>query len=297
MSLQDIIDETKAKIEEINVAEEKKEDSPEPEREAEKDPEKEPEEENNEAEDQEADEKQDDAEAEGDPEEKEAKEEAKKDEEPLDDKGFARLRREKAALEKKLKDAEAKIANPDGEEKEADASTGMNEEFLDIIQERRIEKATREFAVLEEDFKKNVSDFDDISNGYKAALYQSLRLQNPRRSHVELLEDTKNVLLNKAGMYIKQGLDPIQEMYEEAKSLGFKAISKEEAKDDEGNEDPEIKPDLDKIAKNKKKNAGMVGGKGAGAGGQLTRESAADMTSGEWMRLPAAEKKRILSGG
>jgi len=92
---------------------------------------------------------------------------------------------------------------------------------------------------------------------------------------------------------MQKGLDPIEEMYHEAKELGYsappKAVEQEEKK--------EIKPDLDKIAANRARNAGTAAAKGTGTSGQLTGSTAATLTAKEWAALPKAEKDRILNGG
>ena len=210
----------------------------------------------------------------------------------LDSTGYAKLRRELAAEKKLRAEAEAKLVNPDAKAVEVDQSEVVNQEVNDLLQERRLQKASQEFADLEEGFKANVPDYDGISNAYKSALYQSIRMQNPRKTHVQLLEDTRNTLLYKANGYINSGLDPIQELYEEAKSLGITPVAAEtEAKAEV------LKPNLSNVAKNKAKNAGMVAAKGSGAGGQLTREGAVDLTAGEWSKLSAGEKARLLSNG
>lgn len=230
----------------------------------------------------------------------ETKEEAKKEEpkveakkeEPIDDAGYARLRREKAAAEKRAKEAEEKLnkkVNPEAEEENP-----LNREVLDLIQQNRVQKAEREFIVLESDFASKTPDYHDVSNGYKEALYQSLRIQNPRKSHPELLELTKNTLLMKAGDYAARGFDPIEEMYQEARSLGFKKVEKQAAEAVEEKEEPK-KASLDAIARNKARNAGMAAAQGnKGGGGQLTAESLAGMSTAEFMKIPKAERDRAL---
>lgn len=229
-----------------------------------------------------------------DPPKEEAKDETKdepKPEEKLEDKDYARIRRENAALKKKLEEKQAPK-----EEASEDNQEAINRVLVDVIQTVQEQKAEREFANLETSFAENNADYHDVSNQYKVALYQSLRLQNPRESHASLLEKTKKSLLIKAGTYMSEGLDPIQEMYEEAKSLGFKATPKQEEKE-EVKEEKEIKPDMAKVAANRARNAGTVGAKGAGGNGTMTRAAAADMPVHEWAKLPAAEKKRLLGGG
>lgn len=230
------------------------------------------------------------------------KEEAKKEEvkaekkedakEPTDDAGWARLRREKAAAEKRAQEAEEKLqkkAEPN-EEKE----NPLDNELLDLIKRNRVEKAEKEFISLEGTFAAATPDYHDVSNGYKEALYHSLRIQNPRKGHGELLDMTKNALLHKAGEYASKGLDPILEMYEEARSLGFKKVEKQVKEEVETKEEKK-RPDLDNVARNKARNAGMAAAQGAKqGGGQITAEAASTMTTQEWSKIPQAERMRII---
>lgn len=209
----------------------------------------------------------------------------------LDSTGYARLRRELAAEKKLRAEAEARN-NPSEQSVEIAQDDHVNSEIADIINDRKYQKASEEFASLEEGFKSNVPDYDAISNGYKTALYQSIRVQNPEKSHSELLRETRDTMLRKAGTYVNKGLDPIQELYEEAKALGIKPIASEQEEKEEI-----VKPDLKNIAKNKAKNAGTIGAPGSGTGGQLTQEGAASLTTAEWSKLSAAEKTRLMSGG
>jgi len=216
----------------------------------------------------------------------EPKEEAK--EEKPDASAFARMRRELAAAKKEAEELKQKLSKP-VEEPEDNYDPAVAE-LQAIFEERQIAKATEEFVILEENFKQSVPDYEDVSNAYRAAIYQSLKIQSPYKSHTELLRDTKTTLLKKAGTFVNQGLDPILELYEEAKSLGIRPQAKapvvEEAK----------KPSLDTIAKNKSRNSGMMGAGGDGTGGQLTAETASGLTVSEWSKLPANEKRRLMGG-
>jgi hypothetical protein len=227
----------------------------------------------------------------------EVKEEPK---EQLDDSGYARLRREKAAAEKlarekeqELADLRAQLAAKQEPAQEVEAPQ-LPPELQSIIEKERYNQAGREFNAYEDQFRRKTPDYDDVSNAYKQALAQSIKIQNPRISVDELIEKTNETLLKKAGSYLRAGFDPIEEMYHEAKELGFKAIPKEAPKEEPAKD---LKPDLAKVAANKARNAGTAGAKGAGERGQITLAAAADMNVMEWANLPAAEKKRILAGG
>lgn len=227
------------------------------------------------------------------------------EEKKLDDAGYARLRRE-AAANKKLAEENKRRAeelerenaslrergtSDSGKEAERATSSEVPSELIDIIERERVLKAAREFTQLEENFKRSApEDFEGVSSAYKAALYQSIRVQNPRMGHEELLEATHKSLLLKASNYLNAGYDPIEELYEEAKALGFKAQPQEEKRE------VERKPDLNKVAMNRKRNAGMAVSKGDAGLPQHTKKSATELTVAEWARLPVAEKQRLLYG-
>lgn len=216
-------------------------------------------------------------------------EEKKEEEEKPDAAAFARMRRELNALKKQKTEKKEEVAE--------DPQKQVNDALVEVIQTVREQKAEKEFAILESSFASQTPDYNDVSNQYKAALYNSLRLQNPRKSHAELLDMTKQSLLIKAGGYVNDGLDPIQEMYEEAKMLGFKVLPKEQPKEEAKEEEPkELKPDPAKLAANRARNAGTAGAKGAGGEGQITRAAAAELSVKDWMKLPASEKARLLGG-
>lgn len=232
------------------------------------------------------------------------KEEPVKEEpEKLDDSGYARLRREKAAAEKLAREKEQELADLKAQlaaKQEPLDQPQFTEQYIppelqSIIEKERYNQAGREFNAFEDQFRRKVLDYDDVSNAYKQALAQSIKVQNPRISTDDLIERTNLALLKKAGAYLNQGFDPIEEMYYDAKEyLGIKAAPKEVAKEEPAKD---LKPDLSKVAANKARNAGTAGAKGAGERGQITLAVAAEMSVKEWASLPAAEKKRILAGG
>jgi len=213
--------------------------------------------------------------------------------EELDDAGYARLRREKAAAEKRAREAEERLAALQTRETQEVVETQIDPAINELIEEVRINKAGREFNNLEAEFSQTTPDYEDVSNAYKAALYQSIRVQNPSMRHEQLLEETNKKLLYKASQYLNRGFNPIEEMYYEAKTLGFKARPKEV----EQKEEKVLKHDLSKIAANKARNAGTAAAKGAGDRAELTLAVAAELPAHEWAKLPASEKRRLLNGG
>jgi hypothetical protein len=232
------------------------------------------------------------------PKEPEPKEEKKEEAEEPDSGAFARLRREAAASKKKaeeLAEENARLkARPETQTESpakpvAEQSVELPPVLTKIIEREQMNEAGREFNQLEDNFRQKTPDYDDISNAYKAGLYQSIRIQHPKLTHEQLLEETNRTLLVKAGTLMNEGYDPIEEMYHEAKNLGFKPLPKEEQQ-----EEPAPKVNLAKLAANRSRNAGTAGAKGNGAQPNLTRKAASELTTAEWARLPKEEKKRLL---
>jgi len=225
------------------------------------------------------------------------KEEVKEDPEPKD---FAKMRRDANAAKKEAEDLRNEVARLKAErespaEKEVEVPTiELPAEITSIVERDRYERAGREFARLEESFKRTApEDFEDVSTQYKNALMQSIRIQNPRMGHEELLEATTKQLLHKASQYMNSKHDPIEEMYYEAKELGFKAVPKEA----EVKETEKKTPDQAKLAANRERNAGTTATSGQGGAVKVTREAASNYTPAEWMKLPKEEKARLLRAG
>ncbi len=291
MSLKDVIEETKKQLEQVtNVETENQEEIKQDDKETSGSDEAE-----------ETDKSESDQKVEEKTNKEEPKEEVEKKEEAAAKKEesaeFARLRREKNAAERENKALKEKLEGK--VEKELEPEEAINQELVDVIQQNRIQKAEKEYAMLEAAVFQENPDAEATANAYKAAIYQSIKIQNPRKSHVELLDLTKNTLLSKAGEYVRKGLNPIQELLDEAVSLGIQPQSPQKEEEDEAEEVVERKkPDLDKLAKNKKRNAGTAAATGsAGGSGQLTPGKATTMSVAEWAKLPVAERQRLMRGG
>jgi len=81
-------------------------------------------------------------------------------------------------------------------------------------------------------------------------------------------------------------------MYERAKQLGYKPQEKAQAAEKE----VVIKPDLDRVAANRARNAGTAAANGNNDRAELTMRTAAEMTNAEFAKLTASEKKRLFGG-
>lgn len=281
MSLQDQLEEDRKKLAEMlesetkedeeEEIEETEEEEPEPEEESvEKEPEKEPE---------------------------------KPVEEPkLDASGYARLRRE-AAASKKLAEEERTARQALAEENER-LKSGQYEPveqsqevalppvLQKLIQREHTNEAISEFKNYEADFRGTVENYDSVADQYQTALAQSIKIQNPRMSRQDVDAQAQHIIMVKASEYLKSGLNPIEELYHDAIEAGYTGKQPEIVE-----KVKEIKPDLDRVAANRKRNSGFAAASGQGSGGQITlKHAATQYTNAEWMALEPSEKLRIMGG-
>lgn len=237
---------------------------------------------------------------------------------------FARMRREKKALEKKLAELEAakaapvekveKVAETPSTDPEPDRATKyeawlewkdrQNEKRISEIEEkfgktvkdteheRLISAAVEEFNSYERDFKAIEPSYDEAAKFYTLQLGQSIKMLNPSATPAQIGNLIKSTVLKKASQYANQGLDPAEELYNEAVSFGFSPKSAEEP--EEAVEAP--RANLSRVAANRARNAGTAAARGRGAP-NLTREVAASYSNEEWAKLATSEKKRLLEGG
>lgn len=219
----------------------------------------------------------------------EPKEDIKEDE--PDAKGYARLRRE-AAAEKRAREAlEQELAQLKSKPETEVTETAIPAEMQEMIHDHNLSKAEKELGSYEQQARLANPDYDAVAGAYATSVFQSLRVLNPDKSQFELMDMTKQEILKTAGRYLNAGHEnPAEEMYQRAKEMGFKAPVKEEVKEQE-----ELKKvDMAKLAANRAKSAGMAGSSGKSEG-LMTPEHMASLSSAEYMKLPKAEKDRVLS--
>lgn len=234
--------------------------------------------------------------AEQEPEVKEEKKEEVK-EEPQDN--YARLRREAAAEKRRAEQLERELAElrkAKEQQIEEQEQVQIPQGLEPVIAEYNTRQAEREFLAYEEKVKKQYPEYSAISSEYASAMYQAIKIQNPRKSEVELSEMTKRALLIKASEYANKGYEnPVEEMFHEAKELGYtgKYFQREEVKPEPKEE--KLQPDLAKVAKNRQRSSGMTGSNGKSEG-MMTSAAASELTAAEWARLPIAEKRRLMYG-
>lgn len=273
MSLEQVQEELKKQLAEAEAAENKVEEpqpEPEPEKEAEKEPEK--------------------------PAEPEKTDENKQKEE---NERFARLRREVADAKKAKEELERRLADLERAKPVEQAQVQEPESVelppvvQDIIQEHTLTRAERELATFEADVRAQNPDYDAVAGQYTQSVYNGLRVLNPDMSQGQLAELTKRKVLEIAGTLLKNGYsNPVEELYHRAKEMGFRAPEK---KAEEQKEEREVKPDMAKVAANRARSAGMAAASGEERG-LMTKEAAAGLTAAEWMKLPIAERQRLMYG-
>ena len=252
-------------------------------------------------------------------------EEPKAEEKPLEGKDYARMRRErrearKAELEEQERQRQVAIQPiqetqervsvqedndpmPDKvtqyplylewETRQAQKKAQKAIDMVEKIQKKeeedaRINAAVEHFVSIENDFKRIEPKYDEAAEFYTKQLAVGLKALHPTDSREQLAERLKMAVLKKAALYYSQGRNPAEELFEEAVMLGFNPDDVEEAPA------KEVKPSMDKLARNRERNAGM------NASGSPSRRPtmsvAANMTTGEWMKLSKAEKDAILKG-
>lgn len=254
------------------------------------------------------------------------KDEPKKEEKPLEGKDYARMRRERrearkaeiAADEAARFQTQQPELQPDKEKpkavdsdpepdratrypewlewstRQANAKADKLSKKLEEIEQKEQEKrlidsAVDDFTAIEQEFKKIEPAYDAAAEFYLTQMSKSLKLLYPTATKAQIAETIKMQVLNKAAAYHAQGLDPAEELFEEAVSLGFSPSEEKKTAPKE-----EKKPDMDKLSENRKRNAGMAGG--GSNPKKLTLSVAANMTTGEWKNLSKAEKDAFLKG-
>jgi hypothetical protein len=226
------------------------------------------------------------------------KTEEKTEKEELTPSEHRRLRiaeRDRKAAEKRAAEAEerlAKLEQQKAADPEPETQVELPPEVAELVHDSRKQKAIQEFVAIEENFKKNVDDYDDVAQQYAGRLFNSIKTLHPRLSDAEVGQKVKDEIIQRAANYFKDGYDPAEELYNEAKSLGISArIMEQEEKIEEVK-----KPDLNRVAQNKQRSSGMAAAKGQGGSSIMTKRYAAEnLTNAEWARLSKDEKQRILS--
>jgi hypothetical protein len=110
----------------------------------------------------------------------------------------------------------------------------------------------------------------------------------------DVAEKTKEQLLMKAAKFMQDGFDPIEELYHEAKELGFTGKTQQQEAPAKEKEE-EIKPDMKKLAANRVKSTGMAAASGGRSQPSVSAKAAGDLSVAEFSRLTRAEKQAIYA--
>jgi hypothetical protein len=241
------------------------------------------------------------------------------EEEKPDAAAFARMRREKAALERRLQEVEAAKQQPapvtsPAQSAQEDPEPNMQEDPIAWVQWNKrqtdaqlsefnnwkqsqtqayeqnqlVSRAAQELTEYESQFKATVTDYDDVANFMVGELKKSFKRLNPSASEDQVLKQVQQHILLESSKLAAKGLNPVEELYHIAKNeYGYTPPTQAVEK----------KPDLAAIAKNQARSAGMAGAAGSPKrAAPSTLQAAAEMTPAEWARLPAEDKRRIMGG-
>lgn len=212
------------------------------------------------------------------------KEEVKQDEAPNKDEdpaGYAEWRARQA--EKK---AEAAV------EMAKQAEERFTKEDMKKQADELVKKAQAELVGYEDQFKTSAADYEEVKNYYVNSLAFSIKRLNPRISMEALTLAVNNQLLLEASQLYNEGYEnPVAEIYARTK----KEYDDFKSRVPQAKEEQEIKPDLERVAKNRERNAGMTGANGSAGKGEMTKKYAAtELTAQEWAKLPTAERERLM---
>lgn len=155
--------------------------------------------------------------------------------------------------------------------------------------QERIRQAESEIIAFENQVRDKLPAYDEAKSYIANYEAFNIKRERPNITQDQLVEAVKLKMMTRAAYFLKEGYEnPIEAMYEEAKTLGFSP-----KKNDDGERK---RPDLDKVAKNHARNAGMAGAAaGTGSGEMTPRYVAENLTVAETAKMFAKmtpEEKR-----
>ena len=153
-------------------------------------------------------------------------------------------------------------------------------------QDRMIQAAKMEMESIESSYKANAPDYDQAKSYIKDKMASGIRLLQPGMTDAQVNHLVDQRLLGMASEWARGGLNPAEELHYLAEDQGFApSQTKDDAKKD-------LKPDLSKVAENRKRNAGTAGASGAGRRVESPQEVATDVV--KFARLKPAERVKAL---
>jgi hypothetical protein len=155
------------------------------------------------------------------------------------------------------------------------------------------QRADNEIMAYQEAAKKKFEDFEDVKKYQAVKLGMSIKNLAPNISDQQLIETVWSRMKSDIIRLYREGHEnPVEAMYSEIKASGYQPPAKELKEDKED----VVKPDLDRVAKNRARNAGTAAAQGDSGRGELTLAVAAQMTNREFSRLKPEDKRLILGG-
>lgn len=240
---------------------------------------------------------------------------------PPENADFARLRREKAASDRRAAAAEAQLkqkptesAKPANADTEPDQNTDpeahlrweLRQARNDVksltdwrqAEERKQQQITvkdsavKAFGNYEQAFSPTVKDYDDVMKFGVQAITQSIRTLQPNLNGPDLGEAVQRQILRMAGQAEMEGHDPAEYLYHQAKSWGYKPA---EAKPEGDKPEEKAKPDFKSIIDSKKKSASSMTPGGKSGKIPLSREAVLDKNFGlaDFARLTPSQLKEL----
>lgn len=150
------------------------------------------------------------------------------------------------------------------------------------------ERALGELQQYEVEAKRQIPDWEAAKTYYMQAVAFSVKALAPNIDQNTLINIVNDRVLNRAAELMRQGHDnPALAMYDEVKTMGYRQQAAED----------KPKPDMEKLAKNRSRNAGTAAAASGGDGGRTTASAFASMTNAEFMALPPPERRRIAMEG
>lgn len=209
---------------------------------------------------------------------------------------YQRMRREKAASDKRARELEEEVTRLKTKPEESFVPTAPEPAAIPeaMVRDWQKDKAKEEFRGLGSEFQSRNPDYGDVMSHYLQGVAQSIKTLNPRMSAEEIATATEKEVLTKASKYARDGFNAAEEIYHDAKGAGFR--KKAPPPLPEAEPEKEIKPDLSKVAENRSRSTNMTAGRGREEA-QVTLRTAADYSPAEWMKVSPADKRRILAGG
>lgn len=120
------------------------------------------------------------------------------------------------------------------------------------------QSALAEVAAFENSIRGKVADYDAAKNYYANFEAYIIKRDNPNMNPAQLNEAVTFKMMKRLAHFQNEGYEnPVEAMYEEAKTLGYKTHIAEKAVE-------EKKPNLERVGKNRERNAGMTGAQGGG---------------------------------